>query len=101
MDARGAVRRLLELHRDTDADWEAIEARLDDTAIELLTALCKQLALALAAAQCATPGRALAREHVSECTSAIGMVLEVWEMADVEVVGGTQLDDALGRVLDD
>lgn len=89
MDPRGAVRKLLELHAD-DVDFDVLEAELDTTAIELLTALCSNLAVGLAAAH--GPCRGQARELVSECLTGIEMVLEVWEMTDVEVVGGPVLD---------
>ena len=88
MDPRGAVQRLLELHCDSDGDSDVLDEHLDDTALELLTALCGCLSFAVCAAQGKSQGRDHAREQAAQCVAAIGMVCEVWAMSDVEIVAG-------------
>lgn len=101
MDPRGAVRRLLELHSDGDVDIDVLDEHLDDTAIEILTALCNTLAFALAAARTRSHRQYQAREQITACLSGIEMVLEVWEAAEVEVVGGAVIDAGADYLLCD
>lgn len=85
MDIRGAVARLLEL--TNNRDLHELEEQIDDTAVALLSAICASLAFALAAARGRVADRELACEYAKECMAGVQMVLEVWQMADVEVVG--------------
>ncbi len=99
MDPRVAVQRLLELDEDGDADLDRLAAHLDDTALELLTALCHSLSLATAVACGKSHRRGEAREQAAECVAGINMILEVWQMADVEVVDGPGLEfSILGQI---
>ena len=100
MDPRGAVRRLLDLHEDGDP--ELFEDELDDVAIELITALCSHLSLAVAAAQGKSARRDEARQRAAEYLAGIEMVLEVLVAGDVEVADGPHFCDAvLGSLLVD
>jgi hypothetical protein len=100
MDPRGAVRRLLELRDDRDP--ELFDEELDDAAIELITALCSHLSLAVAVAQGKSARRDEARQRAAEYLAGIETVLEVLAAAEVEVAGGPHFcDAALGCLLVD
>lgn len=99
MDPQAAVARLIELQTDGDIDPELLDEYFDETALELLSALCTCLSFAVAGGVGSNPHHERAREQVSQCVSAINMVFEVWEMADVEIVHEPYLDEyALGWV---
>jgi hypothetical protein len=96
MDPRSAVQRLLELQQ-SGIDSDALEQHLDDTAFELLAALCGCLSFALASNRRTPTQRERVREQIGQCVGAINMVLEVWQMGDVEIVDEPYLDEyALG-----
>lgn len=96
MDPRTAVQRLLEL-QESGVDSDLLEQHLDDTAFELLTALCGCLSFATASARGTLARHERAREQVGQYIGAINMVLEVWQMGGVEVIDTPHLDEnALG-----
>ncbi len=97
MDPQAAVARLLELQTDGDIDPELLDEYLDETALELLSAICACLSFAVAGGKGTSPLHERAREQISQCVDAINMVFEVWEMADVEIVPKPFMDEyALG-----
>ena len=96
MDPRTAVQRLREL-QESGVDSDTLEQHLDDTAFELLTALCGCLSFAMASARGTPAQHERAREQIGQCVGAINMVLEVWQMGDVEIMDTPYLDEyALG-----
>lgn len=93
MDPRIAVQRLLDLHEDGDFDADDLDEHLDDAARELLAALCTCLSFALGATRGAGLVHDQARVWLGQCVDAINMILEVWDMADVEIVDTPFLDE--------
>ena len=94
MNARRAVERLLEMSADPEHGMELLDQYLDDTAIELLTILCGNLAFAAAAARGKSRRKNQARERAIEYVESIGTVLHVWQGADVEVIDGAGLTNS-------
>lgn len=91
MNARRAVERLLEMSADPEHGMKLLDEYLDDTAIELLTILCGNLAFAAAAARGKSRHKGQARERAIEYVESIATVLHVWQSADVEVIDGPGL----------
>lgn len=93
MDPRAAVQRLLDLHEEGELDIDGLDQHLDDTARQLLSALCTCLSFAVGATRGTGVQSDQAREWMGQCVDAINMIFEVWEMADVEIVDAPYLDE--------
>ena len=93
MDPRAAVQRLLDLHEDGELDVDGLDGELDDTARQILGALCTCLSFAVGASRGTGLHHDQARAWLGQCVDAINMIFEVWEMADVEIHDGAYLDE--------
>ena len=93
MDPRAAVRRLLELQSGDDIDATVLDEHLEDTALQLLGALCTCMSFALSGSRGTGVLHDQARQYLEQCVGATNMVLEVWEMADVEILNEPYFDE--------
>ncbi|MCG8423410.1 MAG: hypothetical protein MJE77_36380 [Proteobacteria bacterium] len=91
MDARRAMELLLEMSRNPDFGPEQLDAYFGDAGIELLTALCSSLTWAAAAAGGKSPSKTRANQLAVECIAGIHIVLDVWTIANIEIVDGPHL----------
>jgi len=94
MDPRAAVQKLLELQALQEDDALVLDEHLEDTARQLLDALCICLSFSVCGSGGIGAAHDLAREYLAECVGAVNMVLEVWDMADVEIANDPYLDES-------
>ena len=93
MDPRAAVQRLLELQSGDEFDASILDEHFEDTALQLLGALCTCMSFALAGARGIGVRHDQVRQYLAQCVGATNMVLEVWDMADVEIVHEPYFDE--------